>query len=66
MRNLEISKSIYGGNRMNKAFIFTMDAVLTLIPIFIITGSLSQIIGVDSLMSHGLLLSDEKIAQSTL
>ena len=51
---------------MNKAFIFTMDAVMALIPIFIITASMSQISSMDSLVSHGSLLNNEKIAQSTL
>lgn len=51
---------------MNRAFIFTMDAVMALVPIFIITASISQISGVDSLTSHGFLLSSEKVAQSTL
>lgn len=51
---------------MNKAFIFTMDAVMALVPIFIITASMSQIGGMDSLASHGFLLSSEKVAQSTL
>lgn len=54
------------GVKMNKAFIFTMDAVMALVPIFIITASMSQIGGVDSLASHGFLLSSEKVAQSTL
>jgi hypothetical protein len=43
-----------------------MDAVLALIPIFIITASISQISGADSLAFHGSILSSGKIAQSTL
>jgi hypothetical protein len=54
------------GVKMNKAFIFTMDAVMALVPIFIITASVSQISGMDSLVAHGSLLSGEKIAQGTL
>ncbi|MEE8401229.1 MAG: hypothetical protein V3R86_03660 [Candidatus Hydrothermarchaeaceae archaeon] len=51
---------------MNKAFIFTMDAVLALIPIFIITAGISQIGGTDTLASHGFLLGAEKMAHGTL
>ena len=51
---------------MNRAFIFTMDAVMALVPIFIITASVSHISSIDSLAAHGFLLDSEKIAQSTL
>ena len=54
------------GVKMNKAFIFTMDAVLALIPIFIITASISQISGAGSLAFHGSILSSGKIAHGTL
>jgi hypothetical protein len=51
---------------MSRAFIFTMDAVLALIPIFIITASISQISGAGSLAFHGSMLSSGKIAHGTL
>lgn len=49
-----------------KAFIFTMDAVLALIPVFILLAAVSQISGVESLMLHGFILGSERTTQDTL
>jgi|Deesub1362A_J573_1020465.scaffolds.fasta_scaffold00105_99 hypothetical protein len=50
---------------MNRAFIFTMDAVLALIPVFIIVAAVSQIGGSETLHSWGL-IREERVAQDVL
>lgn len=51
---------------MSKAFIFTMDAVLALIPLFIILAAISQLSGGTSLFLQSSILGGERIAQDTL
>lgn len=50
---------------MSKGFIFTMDAVLTLLPIFIILASVSGIGGIDTIGSYRM-LSSGRYAQDVL
>lgn len=49
-----------------RAFIFTMDAIMALVPIFIIIAGISQISGAESLVLQGYILGSERIAQDTL
>jgi hypothetical protein len=49
-----------------RAFIFTMDAIMALVPVFIIIAGISQISGAESLMLQGYILGSERIAQDTL
>jgi hypothetical protein len=51
---------------MRRAFIFTMDAVLALIPVFIILAGVSQLGGSESLLLQKHVLGSERIAQDVL
>lgn len=50
----------------NKAFIFTMDAALGLIPVFIVLATLSQISYSGSLFSQSFMIGGERIANDVL
>ncbi len=49
-----------------RAFVFTIDAVLAMIPVFIILASVSQISGAGSLFFQSYVLGSERIAQDAL
>ena len=51
---------------MNKAFIFTMDAILALIPIFIVLATVSQLSSEEGLFLQTHVLGSERIAHDTL
>lgn len=51
---------------MSRAFIFTMDAVLALIPVFIILAGVSHLSSTESLLLQGHILGSERIAQDVL
>ncbi|MFH1773584.1 MAG: hypothetical protein ABH874_01320 [Methanobacteriota archaeon] len=51
---------------MSRAFIFTMDAVLALIPVFIILAGVSQLGSSESLLLQSHVLGSERIAQDVL
>ncbi len=51
---------------MSRAFIFTMDAVLALIPVFIILAGVSQLSSSEILLLQGHVLGSERIAQDVL
>ncbi|MDI6654535.1 MAG: hypothetical protein QME59_01445 [Candidatus Hydrothermarchaeota archaeon] len=51
---------------MNKGFIFTMDAVLALIPIFIVLASVSALSSGTGLFLQSYILGGERIAQDVL
>lgn len=51
---------------MNKGFIFTMDAILALIPIFIVLASVSALSSETSLFLQSYILGGERMAQDVL
>jgi len=55
-----------GESMRDSAFIFTMDAVLALIPLFIILGGVTQFSDVQSLYAQSYILGSERIAQDVL
>ena len=52
--------------KRRKAFIFTLDAILAIIPVFIVLASISQINYVESLKLQSAILGDERVLQDAL
>lgn len=50
----------------NRAFIFTLDAILAFVPVFIVLASISQINYINSLQLQSGILGDERVLQDAL